>query len=95
MQVWQDMKREDIDLDQHTYGDIVRAFLDNELPSEAMKIYEEMRQSLDPPLELPYRVILKGLLPYPLLRDNVKQDFQELFPDIQINDISEEMFNEY
>ncbi|GLJ37268.1 hypothetical protein SUGI_0756030 [Cryptomeria japonica] len=95
MQAWQDMKRENIDLDQHTYGDIVRAFLDNELPSEAMKIYEEMRQSLDPPLELPYRVILKGLLPYPLLRDKVKQDFQELFPDIQINDISEEMFDEY
>ncbi|KAH9309165.1 hypothetical protein KI387_037076 [Taxus chinensis] len=95
MIVWQDMKGEEIHLDQHTYGDIVRAFLDNESPSVAMKIYEEMRESLDPPLELPYRVILKGLLPYPALRDKVKQDFQELFPDIQINDIPEEIFDEY
>eukprot|EP01018_Ginkgo_biloba_P000149 Gb_32807 [translate_table: standard] len=94
MQVWEDMKKEDIHVDVHTYADIIRAFLEHELPSEAMSIYEEMRQSPDAPLELPYRVILKGLLPYPLLRNKVKQDFQELFPDIHIYDPPEDMFDE-
>ncbi|KAJ6670949.1 hypothetical protein OIU85_014777 [Salix viminalis] len=30
-QVWQDLKREEVLFDQHTFGDIMRAFLDNGL----------------------------------------------------------------
>lgn len=95
MQVWKDMKAENIHVDQHTYADIIRVFLDHGSPLEAINLYEEMRQSPDLPLVLPYRVILKGLLPYPLLRNKVKQDFEELFPDIQVNDLPEELFNEH
>ena len=59
---------------------LVRAFLDGGFPSISIDIYEEMRQLPDPPLSLPYRVILKGLLPYPELRERAKDDFSELFP---------------
>ncbi|KAL9260535.1 Pentatricopeptide repeat-containing protein [Drosera capensis] len=80
--VWADLKGEEVLFDQHTFGDIMRAFLDSGLPKEAMDIYDEMRQSPDPPLSLPYRVILKGLVPYPELREKVKDDFLELFPGL-------------
>ncbi|GAB4855971.1 hypothetical protein Ancab_024610 [Ancistrocladus abbreviatus] len=93
-QVWEDLKREEVLFDQHTFGDIVRAFLDNGLPTEAMAIYEEMRQSPDPPLSLPYRVMLKGLIPYPELREKVKTDFVELFPDMIVYDPPEELFED-
>ncbi|KAL9250047.1 Pentatricopeptide repeat-containing protein [Drosera capensis] len=79
-QVWADLKGEEVLFDQHTLGDIMRVFLDSGLPKEAMKIYYEMRQSPDPPFSLPYRVILKGLVPYPELSEKVKDDFLELFP---------------
>lgn len=92
--VWQDLKREGVLFDQHTFGDIMRAFLDSGLPSEAMDIYDEMRQSPDPPLSLPYRVILKGLIPYPELRDKVKDDFLELFPDMVVYDPPEDLFED-
>jgi ribonuclease T2 len=45
-----------------------------------------MRSSPDPPLSLPFRVILKGLVPYPELREKIKQDFLELFPDMIVYD---------
>ncbi|KAJ6409288.1 hypothetical protein OIU84_008894 [Salix udensis] len=93
-QVWQDLKREEVLFDQHTFGDIMRAFLDNGLPSEAMSIYEEMRQSPDPPLSLPFRVILKGLIPFPELREQVKDDFLELFPDMIVYDPAEDLFGD-
>ncbi|KAJ6385404.1 hypothetical protein OIU77_028561 [Salix suchowensis] len=93
-QVWQDLKREEVLFDQHTFGDIMRAFLDNGLPSEAMGIYEEMRQSPDPPLSLPFRVILKGLIPFPELREQVKDDFLELFPDMIVYDPAEDLFGD-
>lgn len=93
-QVWGDLKREEVLFDQHTFGDIIRAFLDNGLPSEAMEIYDEMRQSPDPPISLPFRVILKGLLPYPELREKVKDDFLELFPDMIIYDPPEDLFED-
>ncbi|CAL1355871.1 unnamed protein product [Linum trigynum] len=93
-QVWRDLKREQVLFDQHTFGDIVRAFLDNELPSEAMKIYDEMRQSPDPPLSLPFRVMLKGLIPYPELREKVKDDFLELFPSMIVYDPAEDLFDD-
>lgn len=92
--VWEDLKREEVLFDQHTFGDIVRAFLDGGLPSEAMHIYEEMRRSPDPPLSLPYRVILKGLLPYPELREKVKDDFLELFPGMIVYDPPEDLFDD-
>lgn len=91
-QVWEDLKREEVLFDQHTFGDLVRAYLDSGLPSEAMDIYDEMRGSPDPPLSLPFRVILKGLLPYPELREKVKDDFLELFPDMVVFDPPEDLF---
>lgn len=85
-QVWADLKSEDVLFDQHTYGDIVRAFCDAGLIDLAMEFYEDMRSSPDPPLSLPFRVILKGLVPYPDLREKIKQDFLELFPDMIVYD---------
>ncbi|KAJ4840031.1 hypothetical protein Tsubulata_033346 [Turnera subulata] len=93
-QVWRDLRREEVLFDQHTFGDIVRAFLDSGLPSEAMDIYEEMRQSPDPPISLPFRVILKGLIPYPELREKVKDDFLELFPDMIVYDPADDLFED-
>ncbi|CAL0318459.1 unnamed protein product [Lupinus luteus] len=90
--VWRDLKGEEVLFDQHTFGDIIRAFLDGGLPSEAMEIYEEMRQSPDPPLSLPFRVILKGLIPYPELREKIKDDFLEIFPNMIIYDPPEDLF---
>lgn len=92
--VWEDLKREEVLFDQHTFGDIIRAFLDGGLPSEAMYIYEEMRQSPDPPISLSFRVILKGLVPYPELREKVKDDFLELFPDMIVYDPPEDLFDD-
>lgn len=92
--VWNDLKREEVLFDQHTFGDLIRAFLDSGLPDEAMRIYDEMRSSPDPPLSLPYRVILKGLIPYPELREKVKDDFLELFPDMIIYDPPEDLLND-
>lgn len=93
-QVWEDLKREEVLFDQHTFGDLVRAYLDSELPSEAMDIYDEMRRSPDSPLSLPFRVILKGLIPYPELREKVKDDFLELFPDMIVYDPPEDLFED-
>lgn len=93
--VWKDLKKEEVHFDQHTFGDIIRAFLDSGLLSEAMIIYDEMRRAPDPPLSLPYRVILKGLLPYPELREKVKNDFLELFPDMIIYDPPEDLSDDY
>ncbi|CAJ2674412.1 unnamed protein product [Trifolium pratense] len=93
--VWDDLKREGVLFDQHTFGDIIRAYLDSGMPSEAMDIYEEMRQSPEPPLSLPFRVILKGLIPYPELREKIKDDFLETFPDMIIYDPPEDLFDDH
>ncbi|KAL0433639.1 UNVERIFIED_CONTAM: Pentatricopeptide repeat-containing protein [Sesamum latifolium] len=71
-----------------------RAFLDSGLLDEAMRIYDEMRSSPETPLSLPYRVILKGLIPYPELREQVKDDFLELFPDMIVYDPPEDFLND-
>ncbi|XP_052880696.1 pentatricopeptide repeat-containing protein At1g62350 isoform X2 [Gossypium arboreum] len=92
--VWEDLKKEQVLFDQHTFGDLVRVYLDSGLPSEAMNIYDEMRRSPDPPLSLPFRVILKGLIPYPELREKVKDDFLELFPDMIVYDPPEDLFED-
>ncbi|KAI4368644.1 hypothetical protein MLD38_017180 [Melastoma candidum] len=93
-QVWDDLKNENILFDQHTFGDLVRAFLDSGLLSEAMRIYEEMRSSPDPPLSLPYRVILRGLIPYPELREKVKDDFLDLFPSMIVYDPPDDLLDD-
>ncbi|XP_047086503.1 pentatricopeptide repeat-containing protein At1g62350-like [Lolium rigidum] len=85
-QVWSDLKSEDVLFDQHTYGDIVRVFCDAGLIDLAMEFYEDMRSSPEPPLSLPFRVILKGLIPYPALREKIKREFLELFPDMIVYD---------
>ncbi|KAH0454790.1 hypothetical protein IEQ34_016714 [Dendrobium chrysotoxum] len=93
-QVWADLRSEAVRFDQHTYGDIVRAFTDGGLPALAMEFYDEMRSSPDPPLSLPFRVILKGLIPFPELRERVKADFLELFPNMIIYDPPEDFDDE-
>lgn len=93
-QVWAHLKSEEVRIDQHTYGDIVRAYLDGGLPALAMELYEDMRNSPDPPLSLPFRVMLKGLIPYPELREKVKEDFLELFPGMIVYDPPEDLPDE-
>ncbi|CAD5162974.1 pentatricopeptide repeat-containing protein At1g62350-like [Musa acuminata AAA Group] len=93
-QVWAHLKSEDVHFDQHTYGDIVRAFLDGGLPAFAMEFYDDMRSSPDPPLSLPFRVMLKGLIPYPELREKMKQDFLDLFPDMIVYDPPDDLLDE-
>ncbi|TQE01913.1 hypothetical protein C1H46_012537 [Malus baccata] len=92
--VWGDLKREEVLFDQHTFGDIMRAFLDSGFPLEAMEIYGEMTQSPDPPISLPFRVILKGFLPYPERREKVKDDFLELFLDMIVYDPPKDLFED-
>ncbi|URE41342.1 Pentatricopeptide repeat-containing protein [Musa troglodytarum] len=93
-QVWAHLKSEDVHFDQHTYGDIVRAFVDGGLPAFAMEFYDDMRSSPDPPLSLPFRVMLKGLIPYPELREKMKQDFLDLFPDMIVYDPPDDLLDE-
>ncbi|KAI4373645.1 hypothetical protein MLD38_011751 [Melastoma candidum] len=92
--VWDDLKNENVLFDQHTFGDLVRAFSDSGLPSEVMRIYEEMRSSPDPPLSLPFRVILRGLIPYPELREKVKDDFLDLFPSMIVFDPPDDLLDD-
>ena len=92
MQLWESMKKENLYPDSQTYTEVIRGFLRFGSPGDAMNIYKDMKQSPDPPDELPFRILLKGLLPHPLLRNKVKQDFEEIFPDQSIYDPPEEIF---
>lgn len=92
MQLWDSMRKENLYPDSQTYTEVIRGFLRNGSPADAMNIFEDMKQSPDPPEELPFRILLKGLLPHPLLRNKVKQDFEEIFPDQRIYDPPEEIF---
>ncbi|XP_078160035.1 pentatricopeptide repeat (PPR) superfamily protein [Carex rostrata] len=92
--VWSDLKSEEVQLDKHTYGDLVRAFCDSGLIDFAMELYDDMRGSPDPPLSLPFRVILKGLVPYPEIRERVKQEFLDLFPHMVIYDSPEDLLDD-
>ncbi|XP_040992186.1 protein THYLAKOID ASSEMBLY 8-like, chloroplastic [Juglans microcarpa x Juglans regia] len=92
MQLWEDMRKEDLFPDSQTYTEVIRGFLKYGSPADAMNIYEDMKKSPDPPDELPFRILLKGLLPHPLLRNKVKQDFEELFPERHVYDPPEEIF---
>lgn len=92
MQVWKSMKDRELFPDSQTYAEVIRGFLRYGSPADAMNIYEDLKKSPDPPEELPFRVLLRGLVPHPLLRNRVKQDFLELFPEKHIYDPLEETF---
>jgi hypothetical protein len=92
MVIWGNMRDEILFPDSQTYAEVTRRFLRYGSPSDAMSIYEGMKKSPDPPEESPFRVLLKGLLPHPLLRNRVKQDFEELFPEKHIYDPPEDFF---
>lgn len=92
MGLWEKMKRENLFPDSQTYTEVIRGFLRDGCPADAMNVYEDMLKSPDPPEELPFRVLLKGLLPHPLLRNKVKKDFEELFPEKHAYDPPEEIF---
>ncbi|XP_071705327.1 protein THYLAKOID ASSEMBLY 8-like, chloroplastic [Rutidosis leptorrhynchoides] len=92
MKLWDSMKNDNLFPDSQTYTEVIRGFLRFGSPDDAMNIYEDMKQSPDPPDELPFRILLKGLLPHPLLRNKVKQDFEEIFPDQSIYDPPGEIF---
>ncbi|XP_047162459.1 protein THYLAKOID ASSEMBLY 8-like, chloroplastic [Vigna umbellata] len=91
-QLWESMRKENLFPDCQTYTEVIRGFLNYGSPADAMNIYEDMKNSPDPPDELPFRILLKGLLPHPLLRNKVKQDFEEIFPDSNIYDPPQEIF---
>ncbi|CAN6692824.1 unnamed protein product [Malus baccata var. baccata] len=91
MLLWDSMKKGDLFPDSQTYTEVIRGFLNSGCPADAMNIYEDMKQSLKEfklglETELPFRILLKGLLPHPLLRNRVKQDFEELFPEQHLYD---------
>lgn len=92
MQVWENMRKDELFPDSQAYAEVIRGFLQYGSPADAMNIYEDMKNSPDPPEELPFRILLKGLLPHPLLRNRVKQDFEEMFPERHIYDPPEEIF---
>lgn len=92
MQLWEDMRKENLFPDSQTYTEMIRGFLRHGSPADAMNIYEDMTKSPEPPEELPFRILLKGLLPHPLLRNRVKQDFEEFFPERHVYDPPEEIF---
>ncbi|PON36944.1 Pentatricopeptide repeat [Parasponia andersonii] len=92
MQLWESMRSDELFPDSQTYAEVIRGFLSAGSPADAMNIYEDMKKSPEPPEELPFRILLKGLLPHPLLRNRVKQDFEELFPEKHMYDPPEEIF---
>lgn len=92
LELWESMRKENLFPDSQTYTEVIRGFLNYGSPADAMNIYEDMKNSPDPPEELPFRILLKGLLPHPLLRNKVKQDFEEIFPDSSIYDPPQEIF---
>ncbi|XP_026425945.1 protein THYLAKOID ASSEMBLY 8-like, chloroplastic [Papaver somniferum] len=92
IQVWESMRQEGLYPDCQTYAEVIRGFLRYGSPGDAMNVYEDMKKSPEPPEELPFRILMKGLLPHPLLRNKVKQDFEEIFPDRHVYDPPEEIF---
>uniref|UniRef100_A0A7N0ZZG2 Pentatricopeptide repeat-containing protein n=2 Tax=Kalanchoe fedtschenkoi TaxID=63787 RepID=A0A7N0ZZG2_KALFE len=92
MELWESMRKEDLYPDSQTYTEVIRGFLKFGSPADAMNVYEHMKNSPDPPEELPFRILLKGLLPHPILRNRVKQDFEDIFPDSHVYDPPEEIF---
>ena len=52
MQLWEDMRKENLFLDSQTYMEMIRGFLRQGSPADAMNIYEDMTKSPEPPEEL-------------------------------------------
>ncbi|KAI4368871.1 hypothetical protein MLD38_017379 [Melastoma candidum] len=92
IKLWESMRKEGLYPDSQTYTEVIRGFLRFGSPADAMNVYEDMKSAPDPPDELPFRILLKGLIAHPLLRNRVKQDFEELFPERHIYDPPEEIF---
>ncbi|KAL6573830.1 hypothetical protein OROHE_001372 [Orobanche hederae] len=92
MELWENMRKEGLFPDSQTYTEVIRGFLQYGSPADAMNVYEDMKKSPDPPEQLPFRILLKGLLPHPLLRNKIKKDFEEIFPDQHVYDPPEEIF---
>ncbi|KAM7279547.1 hypothetical protein ACFE04_006681 [Oxalis oulophora] len=95
MRLWENMRKEELFPDSQSYTEVIRGFLRDGSPGDAMNIYEDMLKSPDPPEELPFRILLKRLLPHPLLRNKVKKDFEELFPEKHAYDPPEEIFGRF
>ncbi|KAL0357403.1 UNVERIFIED_CONTAM: Pentatricopeptide repeat-containing protein [Sesamum calycinum] len=91
---WNDLKREEVLLYLHTFGDLIRAFLDSGLPDEALRLYDEMRSSPEPPLSLPFRFIWKGLIPHSELREKATDDFLKLSPHMIVYDPPDDLLND-
>ncbi|VFQ75594.1 unnamed protein product [Cuscuta campestris] len=92
MKLWESMRKEDLFPDSQTYSEVISGFLRDGSPADAMNLYEEMKKSPYPPEQMPFRILLKGLLPHPLLRNRVKQDIEEIFPEQRVYDPPEEIF---
>ena len=52
MQLWEDMRKENLFPDSQTYTEMIRRFLRQGSPADAMNIYEDMMKSPEPPEEL-------------------------------------------
>ncbi|KAL6984355.1 hypothetical protein U1Q18_017733, partial [Sarracenia purpurea var. burkii] len=76
MQLRDTMRQEELFPDSQTYTEIIRSFLRCGSPTDAMNIYEDMKKSPDPPEELPFRILLKGLLAHPLYEKQSKARFR-------------------
>ncbi|XP_021715842.1 pentatricopeptide repeat-containing protein At3g46870-like [Chenopodium quinoa] len=90
--LWEDMKKENLFPDSQTYTEVIRGFLRDGSPADAMNTYEDMLKAPELPAELPFRILMKGLLPHPLLRNKVKKNFEELFPEHSVYDPPQEIF---
>ncbi|KAL0011242.1 hypothetical protein SO802_006350 [Lithocarpus litseifolius] len=52
MQLWEDMRKENLFPNSQTYTEMIRGFLRQGSPVDAMNIYEDMMKSPEPPEEL-------------------------------------------
>ncbi|QHO22982.1 putative transmembrane GTPase FZO-like [Arachis hypogaea] len=88
-------EKENLYPDSQTYTEVIRGFLKNGSLADVMNVYEDMKNSPDPPEELSFRILLIWLLPHPLLRNKVKQDFEEIFPGSNMYDPSQEFLSTF
>ena len=52
MQLWEDIRQENLFPDCQTYTEMIRGFLRQGSPADAMNVYEDMMKSPEPPEEL-------------------------------------------
>ncbi|KAJ7980797.1 Pentatricopeptide repeat-containing protein family [Quillaja saponaria] len=58
MQLWESMRKEDLFPDSQTHTEVIRRFLRYGSPADTMNIYEDMKNSPDPPEELPSHILI-------------------------------------